>query len=70
MDGQPATKLPGVLPGAISITADGPANAIVVGLSDGQMEVSASIEGPWQPLGAGGQNPAFPVTANPVTAQS
>ena len=70
VDGQPATKLPGVLPGAISITADGPANALVVGLSDGQMEVSASIEGPWQPLGAGGQNPAFPVTANPVTAQS
>jgi len=69
VDGQPATKLPGVLPGAISITADGPANALVVGLSDGQMEVSASIEGPWQPLGAGGQNPAFPVTANPVTAQ-
>ena len=70
VDGQPATKLPGVLPGAISITADGPANALVVGLSDGQMEVSASIEGPWQPLGAAGQNPAFPVTANPVTAQS
>ena len=69
VDGQPATKLPGVLPGAISITADGPANALVVGLSDGQMEVSASIEGPWQPLGARGQNPAFPVTANPVTAQ-
>ena len=69
VDGQPATKLPGVLPGAISITADGPANALVVGLSDGQMEVSASLEGPWQPLGASGQNPAFPVPVNPAAAQ-
>ena len=70
VDGQPATKLPGVLPGAISITADGTENALVVGLSDGGMEVSASLEGPWQPLGSGGQNPAFPVPAHPVPAQS
>jgi hypothetical protein len=73
VDGQPATKLPGVLPGAISITANSPQNALVVGLSggqDGQLEVSAGLEGPWQPLGNGGQNPAFPTPLIPVAAQS
>jgi len=65
VDGQPATKLPGVLPGAISITANGTQNTLVVGLSGGRMEVSASLEGPWQLLGSGGQNPAFPVPAQP-----
>jgi hypothetical protein len=70
VDGQPATKLPAVLPGAISITADGTENALVVGLSDGGMEVSASLEGPWQLLGSHGQNPAFPGPAHLVPAQS
>jgi len=65
VDGQPATKLPGVLPGAVSITANSTQNALVVGLSRGQMEVSASLEGPWQLLGSGGQNPAFPVPTQP-----
>ena len=65
VDGQPAAKLPGVLPGAVSITANGTQNALVVGLSGGRMEVSASLEGPWQLLGSGGQNPAFPVPAQP-----
>ena len=68
VDGQPATKLPGVLPGAISITANSAQNALVVGLSDGRMEVSASLEGPWQQLGSGGQNPAFPIPVVPVAA--
>src|SRR6266700_7690117 len=70
VDGQPATKAPGVPPGAISITANSARNALVVGLSHGRMEVSASLEGPWQPLVSGGQNPAFPVPAIPVAAQS
>ena len=70
VDGQPATKAPGVPPGAISITANSAKNALVVGLSHGRMEVSASLEGPWQPLVSGGQNPAFPVPAIPVAAQS
>ena len=70
VDGQPATKLPGVPPDAISITADGTENALVVGLSDGQMEVSASLEGPWQLLGSRGQNPSFPGPSHPVPAQS
>jgi len=69
VDGQPATRLPGVLSGAISITADGPMNALVVGLSHGGMDVSASLEGPWQPLGSGGQNPAFPAPLHPLPAQ-
>ncbi len=70
VDGQPATKLPGVLPGAISITANSTQNALVVGLTHNRMEVSASLEGPWQPLGSGGQNPAFQVPVSPVTGQS
>jgi len=70
VDGQPATKLPGVLPGAISITANSTRNALVVGLTQNRMEVSAGLEGPWQPLGSGGQNPAFQTPAFPVAAQS
>ena len=69
VDGQPATKLPGVLPGAVSITADGPMNALVLGLSGSGLEVSASLEGPWQPLGSGGQNPVFPASPHPAPAQ-
>src|SRR5262249_35476379 len=68
VDGQPATKLPGELPGAISITANSARNALVVGLAGGQMEVSAGLEGPWQRLGNGGQNPAFQTPVIPVTA--
>jgi hypothetical protein len=70
VDGQPATKLPGVLPGAISITANSTRNALVVGLTQNRMEVSAGLEGPWQPLGSGGQNPAFQTPAFSVAAQS
>jgi len=69
VDGQSATRLPGVLAGAISITADGPLNALVAGLSNGGIDVSASLEGPWQPLGNGGQNPAFPAPLHPLPAQ-
>jgi hypothetical protein len=70
VDGQPATRSPGVLPNAVSITANSSLNALVVGRSDNQMEVSAGLKGPWQMLGSGGQNPAFPSPAIPVTAQS
>ncbi len=69
VDGQPATELPGVLPGAVSITANGPMKTLVVGLSGGGLDVSASLEGPWQPLGSGGQNPAFPAPVHPLPAQ-
>jgi len=69
VDGQPATKLPGVLPGAISITANTAQNVLVAGLTDNRMEVSAAPQGPWQLLGGGGQNPAFQ-TPLPFSAQS
>jgi Lipoprotein LpqB beta-propeller domain/Sporulation and spore germination len=70
VDGQPAAQSPGVLPGAISITANSAQNALVVGLSSNELEVSAGLEGPWQVLGNGGQNPAFPTPAYPSAAQS
>ncbi|MGD0240183.1 MAG: LpqB family beta-propeller domain-containing protein [Streptosporangiaceae bacterium] len=69
VDGQPATKLPGVLPGAISITANTAQNVLVAGLTDNRMEVSAAPQGPWQLLGGGGQNPAFQIPL-PFSAQS
>ena len=46
VDGQPATPLPGVLPGAISITANSARNALVVGMTQNRMEVSAGLAGP------------------------
>ena len=46
--------------GVTSITADGPANVLVAGLSGGVLDVSTSLEGPWVPLGDPGQNPAYP----------
>jgi hypothetical protein len=70
VDGQPATQLPGVLPGAISITANNARNALVVGMTQNRMEVSAGFVGPWQPLGNGGQSPAFQPPAIPIPAQS
>jgi len=70
VDGQPATKLSGVPPGAISITANSTRNALVVGTTHNQMEVSAGLEGPWQPLGSGGQNPAFQPPGFPAEGQS
>ena len=51
VDGQPATKLPGELPGAISITANNAQNVLVAGLTNNRLVVSAGLAGPWQPLG-------------------
>jgi hypothetical protein len=68
VDGQAATPVPGVLPGAISITANNAQNVLVAGFASNRLEVSAGLEGPWQPLG-GGQNPAFQ-TPLPVSSQS
>ena len=70
VDGQPATPLPGVLPGAISITANSARNALVVGMTQNRMEVAAGLEGPWQPLGSGGQYPTFQAPVIPVAPQS
>jgi Lipoprotein LpqB beta-propeller domain/Sporulation and spore germination len=48
---------PGVY--AESITADGPGNYLVVGLSNGQLEISNGLNGTWQPINASGSEPAY-----------
>jgi hypothetical protein len=48
---------PGVY--AESITADGPGNYLVVGLSNGQLEVSNGLNGTWQPINASGSEPSY-----------
>jgi Lipoprotein LpqB beta-propeller domain len=70
VDGQPATRLPGVLPSAISITANKTQKILVAGLTGNRLEVSAGLTGPWQLLGGVGQNPAFQTPAFPPAAQS
>ena len=60
VDGQPATGLQITPARTISITADGPANVLVAGLSGNQLAVSTGLEGPWQILGAPGQDAAYP----------
>jgi Lipoprotein LpqB beta-propeller domain/Sporulation and spore germination len=60
VDGQKATELQITPPGTISITADGPANVLVAGLSGNQLAVSTGLEGPWQTLGEQGHDPAYP----------
>ena len=58
--GSRSSELPVTPAGTISITADGPANVLVAGLADDDLAVSTSLEGPWQPLGNQGQDPAYP----------
>ncbi len=59
VDGQQATsQLPPE--GAISITADGAANALVAGLSDGALAVSTGLGVQWQDLSQSGSNPVYP----------
>ena len=59
VDGQQAE--PELTPaGAISIAADGLANALVAGLSDGKLAVSTGLGGQWQYLYQPGQDPAYP----------
>jgi hypothetical protein len=60
VDGQQAQYLAVAPPDVTSITADGPQNVLVAGLSEGNLEVSTSLEGPWVQLGEPGQNPAYP----------
>jgi hypothetical protein len=60
VDGQQAQGPQPTEAGTISITADGPANVLVAGLTDNQLAVSTGLEGPWQPLGEPGQDPAYP----------
>ena len=58
VDGQSAQGLL-TPPGTISITADGPANVLVAGLTGTRLAVSTGTEGPWQTLAEQGQNPTY-----------
>jgi hypothetical protein len=62
VDGQASSISQPAPLGADSITAGGAMNALVAGISSGggTLAVSTGLEGPWQPLGVPGQNPAYP----------
>jgi len=62
VDGQASSVSQPAPIGADSITAGGDTNALIVGISSGggTLSVSTGLEGPWQPLGVPGQNPAYP----------
>jgi Lipoprotein LpqB beta-propeller domain/Sporulation and spore germination len=65
VDGQQALGPEPAPQGAVSVSADGPANALVVGLSGGRIAVSAGLNGSWQTLGNLGQAPAYPAPLTP-----
>jgi hypothetical protein len=60
VDGQDSSTPQPAPAGAISVAADSSMNALVVGLEQQRLSVSTGLEGPWQPLGVSGQNPAYP----------
>jgi Lipoprotein LpqB beta-propeller domain/Sporulation and spore germination len=60
VDGQQAVEQPPPPANAVSITADSAANALVAGLTGGELAVSAVPEGPWTTLNNPGQDPAYP----------
>ena len=60
VDGQQATGPQLTPPGAVSIAADGAANALVAGLSDNRLAVSTGLGVQWQYLNQLGQNPVYP----------
>jgi hypothetical protein len=60
VDGQQSAGPLPTPPGTTSITAYGPGNALVAGLANETIDVSASLEGPWQTLGGHGAAPAYP----------
>jgi hypothetical protein len=61
VDGQQATGPQLTPPGAVSIAANGAANALVAGLSDGRLAVSTGLSVQWQYLiNQLGQDPAYP----------
>jgi len=60
VDGQDPSNAQQAPPGAISVTADGDQNALVVGLDNNHLAVSTGLEGPWQTLSVQGENPAYP----------
>src|SRR5580693_10207743 len=60
VDGQQAAGPQLTPPGAVSIAANGAANALVAGLSDGRLAVSTGLSVQWQYLNQLGQNPVYP----------
>ena len=61
VDGQQASGPQLTPPGAVSIAANGAANALVAGLSDGRLAVSTGLSVQWQYLiNQLGQDPAYP----------
>jgi hypothetical protein len=60
VDGQESSAPQPAPEGAVSITADSAMNALVAGLDHGRLSISTGLEGPWQPLGVPGLNPAYP----------
>jgi hypothetical protein len=60
VDGQDSSNAQQAPPGAISVTADGDQNALVVGLDNNHLAVSTGLEGPWQTLSVQGEKPAYP----------
>ncbi|MBV8431321.1 MAG: GerMN domain-containing protein, partial [Solirubrobacterales bacterium] len=60
VDGQPAQPELVSPPDVTSITASGPANYLVAGLSGNSLDVSPSLEGPWNPLSEPGSRPVYP----------
>jgi hypothetical protein len=60
VDGQDSSNEQQAPPGAISVTADGDQNALVVGLENNHLAISTGLEGPWQTLSVQGENPAYP----------
>jgi hypothetical protein len=49
-----------------SIAAGNGSNVVVAGLSDGQLEVSAGFEGPWQPVPVPGYAPIYVIPSAPT----
>jgi hypothetical protein len=60
VDGQESSAPQPAPEGAVSITADSGMNALVAGLDHARLSISTGLEGPWQPLGVPGLNPAYP----------
>jgi Lipoprotein LpqB beta-propeller domain/Sporulation and spore germination len=60
VDGEQPSRLAATPADIVSVTADGDGAALVAGLAGGHLDVSAGLEGPWQPLGVGGYSPAYP----------
>jgi hypothetical protein len=60
VDGEPASELQVSPTGVTSITADGPGNILVAGVSGNRLAFARSTAGPWDYIVTGGLSPAYP----------